>query len=599
MRALPALLFVTFGLLPVPAPAGEAPPRSVGGLFAPAAVHRHPEAAPPLRLAEPAQARPFAVLRAAAASAPGELAELAAWNRAGHRPPRNGFARALPTARRVDLATGPEGPAGGEHAGGVVARLAGGGLVWGAEVRVEGAYRLRLHLAAVDLPPGTLLWVYGAKETVGSFGLELRAPAGDLWTPSVGGGTIWLKVQVPAGGRAASFVLDHVLELFPLGRDRAPPAGGERAAGAGLPPCLIDAQCVPGSTFDALDLVQRATGHLEFVDGFLGFLCTGGLLNDVTGSGIPYLLTANHCFDEQASAATLEVFWDDHSATCGAPPPPLESLPRSNGSLLLASSSSSDFTLVRLYDLPSGRFLLGWNADPAAAADDTVLHRVSHPLGLNQHYSRNHVDALFSAPSCHLGFPRPGFLYETFEPALGDQGGTFGGSSGAPAIARGPQPLDVWVVGQLLGACGPDPSDGCDYANREIDGAFSASFGGVGAFLTDTLFLLGSRFRVVMQWAGTPPNDIPRRARVGPSSTASSGSFYFFNPDNSEVLVKVIDGCSLNGRYWVFFTAATDVGYTLKVTDTLSPSVPPRTYTNTLGTPAQPVQDTSAFATCP
>ncbi|HVT17035.1 MAG TPA: hypothetical protein VHQ90_12760 [Thermoanaerobaculia bacterium] len=71
------------------------------------------------------------------------------------------------------------------------------------------------------------------------------------------------------------------------------------------------------------------------------------------------------------------------------------------------------------------------------------------------------------------------------------------------------------------------------------------------------------------------------------------GLFWFFGSDNPEMLVKVIDGCSLNGKRWVFFSAGTNVGFTVTVTDTRTGFS--ATYTNPDGTAAAPVQDTSAL----
>ncbi|HMB53431.1 MAG TPA: hypothetical protein VKU40_08945 [Thermoanaerobaculia bacterium] len=76
-----------------------------------------------------------------------------------------------------------------------------------------------------------------------------------------------------------------------------------------------------------------------------------------------------------------------------------------------------------------------------------------------------------------------------------------------------------------------------------------------------------------------------------------SGLVYFFNPDNWEILIKVLDGCSINNHFWVFAAATTNVEYTITVTDTQTNSV--RTYSNPLSQAAAPIQDTSAFATCP
>ena len=61
--------------------------------------------------------------------------------------------------------------------------------------------------------------------------------------------------------------------------------------------------------------------------------------------------------------------------------------------------------------------------------------------------------------------------------------------------------------------------------------------------------------------------------------------------------VQIQNGCNVNDHFWVFADSATDVEVNLTVTDTASGQT--RTYTNPLGSPFQPIQDTSAFATCP
>jgi hypothetical protein len=63
-----------------------------------------------------------------------------------------------------------------------------------------------------------------------------------------------------------------------------------------------------------------------------------------------------------------------------------------------------------------------------------------------------------------------------------------------------------------------------------------------------------------------------------------------------ETVVKVLDACSFNQRFWVYAGGLTNVQVTLTVTDTVKGVV--KTYTNPQGTAFQPIQDTNAFATC-
>ncbi len=72
-----------------------------------------------------------------------------------------------------------------------------------------------------------------------------------------------------------------------------------------------------------------------------------------------------------------------------------------------------------------------------------------------------------------------------------------------------------------------------------------------------------------------------------------SGLFTFFDPDNAEVLVKVLDGCSYNQNYWFFAAAATDVAYEILATDINTGNQ--RTYSNALGVRSPAFTDTTAF----
>lgn len=75
------------------------------------------------------------------------------------------------------------------------------------------------------------------------------------------------------------------------------------------------------------------------------------------------------------------------------------------------------------------------------------------------------------------------------------------------------------------------------------------------------------------------------------------GIFYFRDPENPEFLVKIINGCGLNNRYWVFYAATTNVGFDLTVRDTEANAI--KVYTNPDVHPASTITDTQAFATCP
>lgn len=81
------------------------------------------------------------------------------------------------------------------------------------------------------------------------------------------------------------------------------------------------------------------------------------------------------------------------------------------------------------------------------------------------------------------------------------------------------------------------------------------------------LCLAAGRFRVEAVW-----RDFENRAGAGQavSLTADTGYFWFFGPDNVEVVVKVLDGVGVNGHHWVFYGALSSVEYSITVTDTMT-----------------------------
>ncbi len=109
-----------------------------------------------------------------------------------------------------------------------------------------------------------------------------------------------------------------------------------------------------------------------------------------------------------------------------------------------------------------------------------------------------------------------------------------------------------------------------------------------------TMCLNGNRFQVELDWRSSGGNT--GVGRVVPAGSEDSGLFWFFHPENWEMLLKVLDGCNQNGHFWVFAAATTNVEYTLRITDTETGTL--KEYFNPQGRSAPAVTDTRAFATC-
>ncbi len=121
--------------------------------------------------------------------------------------------------------------------------------------------------------------------------------------------------------------------------------------------------------------------------------------------------------------------------------------------------------------------------------------------------------------------------------------------------------------------------------------------GGIGGCSPSaTALCLGDgRFRVEVIWRDFQGNT--GSGHVVPGAANDSGLFWFFGPDNWELLVKVLDGCAVNGRRWVFAAATTTVEYELTVTDTETGET--ASWRNPLGKASPAITDTGALGGCP
>jgi lysyl endopeptidase len=580
------------------------PPLHVGPAVFHSAAPRPAAAAQPLDVAQAVSRLPSSARHALPPLSARERAWLESRDaRAPLRPKRPaarvGVVRSLPTEvgfRGLPgaLAAGTSAPWGG----GLLERGTDGAWTWTASFSSEGARGLRLQVREAWLPTGSRVDVFGADgEAFGPYAFDAATSPDGFWTNTVFAPLVLLRVRLAAedAGSLASARLS-VAALVHLEASRSVAVGGPVAAGALTPQsqtCFVDASCVQASEFPNIDLASKAVGQLNFVETSGAFVCSGGLLNTTTTSFAPYLLTANHCFSSQSAATSLEVFWDYKTPACGAPEPSPNGFPRTLGSTLLATGAVSDFTLVRLsQDPPDGSVYLGWTTADYSQSGGTLIHRLSHPDGRPQFYSRHQIDA--SPDFLCSDTPRGNFIY-----SQDVRGGTGGGSSGSPAYLE-----DLEVVGQLLGACGAN-SDDCDAVNnRTVDGAFRVSFPSLQPWLAPaspgpcvpdatTLCLNGARFRVRANWTkGSGESG----AGTAVDLTSDSGYFWFFAAANIELVVKVLDACPGFARFWVFAGGLTDVKVRLTVEDTVSGAV--RIYDNPLGTPFAAVQDTQAFS-CP
>ncbi len=100
-----------------------------------------------------------------------------------------------------------------------------------------------------------------------------------------------------------------------------------------------------------------------------------------------------------------------------------------------------------------------------------------------------------------------------------------------------------------------------------------------GAAASSTLYLEDGRFLVDVDWSD------PARGLEGKGHpqglTLKSGQFWFDWNQNPQVVVKILDGRTQNGHYWIHVAALTDLDFFVHVTDVVAGTT--RTYHNPAG----------------
>ena len=111
----------------------------------------------------------------------------------------------------------------------------------------------------------------------------------------------------------------------------------------------------------------------------------------------------------------------------------------------------------------------------------------------------------------------------------------------------------------------------------------------------DHICLNRNRFRVRAEWKSSATNT---GVAFPVKLTPDTGYFWFFRPENIELMVKILDACIYPFEsYWVFASGLTNVEVELEVFDAKEGRL--RIYTNPQGTVFEPITDTNAFYSCP
>ena len=159
-----------------------------------------------------------------------------------------------------------------------------------------------------------------------------------------------------------------------------------------------------------------------------------------------------------------------------------------------------------------------------------------------------------------------------------------------PEIQLGPSQADTWFsVGPRVASPPPGAVSVLFCASvRSYPGLDQAYFDTAVLQATDTVLpLQNSFFNIRVTWE--TPEGV---SGVGHAVQLSeeTGYFWFLDPGGPEIVIKVVNACFFNNRFWLFVGGLTNIKVVMTVTDVFSGVS--RRYVNPQGSPFRPIQDT-------
>lgn len=110
-----------------------------------------------------------------------------------------------------------------------------------------------------------------------------------------------------------------------------------------------------------------------------------------------------------------------------------------------------------------------------------------------------------------------------------------------------------------------------------------------------TLCLVDKRFRVQVTWTQSPVFNLP--AGIVELQGDEGAVLHLTDADKPELMIRLLDGCSINNRFWFLYATDSTTEFTVRITDTRSGME--KTYHIPMNMPPGAITDMVALETCP
>lgn len=362
--------------------------------------------------------------------------------------------------------------------------LPNGDRIWRLNIVAEKSKGIVLYYRDFYMPQGAKLFVYtnDRLDFQGAFTNANNLPDGVFASNLTLTDDCTIEYYEPANvSGLGSFTIDRISHAYRFVKTRAKGFNTNAKDIGDAGSCNVNAVCVPESNNfqDAKRSVVRLLTSTASGSAF----CSGALVNNVKGDCKGYILTANHCQDNdiQSNYSATVVQFNFEASTCtGATPSSATDF--MTGCTFKARSGNtgvylSDFNLSELINpIPNSYnvYYAGWDASGTAATSGVCI---SHPSGDLKKIST------YSTPlttSLYNGTAGTTHLKAVWIQTTNGYGITEGGSSGGPLFNQ---------VGRIVGDLSGGPSSCTATTANKADyfGNFSYSWTNNGATATNRM----------------------------------------------------------------------------------------------------------------
>jgi hypothetical protein len=367
---------------------------------------------------------------------------------------------------------------------------------WTYSIRIPTAVSMSFHSASVNLPADAVLTVTGTNGVNTTYRARDIARSG-LWSRPLPGDSLLLSLSLRTAERATATLQIESFQAGYRGLSGSVPDNAHyraiREKDTQTSTCTVNYSCAATSANQG-----PAHATVAVVVGNV-IQCTGTLINDTSGDGIPYVLTARHCENgtlgggDPGAAANITIYWDAVTpcdATLGS---------IYDGTAITQSGAATvaeqqDAWLIQLDTSPaaSDAYFAGWDATGGVFSGGYSIH---HALGYNQQYVDWYGQPILQTipgATLNLGYS------STFWGVVNSNGSVGAGASGGAFFDSNNKAVGSLTLGQLIngansaGVCPvtptPTPSPSTVTAQyTALSGVFSSTADTTSTTATTTL----------------------------------------------------------------------------------------------------------------